>query len=1010
MPDNSGSRKPFEFGKLIRLAYLVVFLVAFSWAKEFLLPIILAMLISFLLTPVVSRLERLGFHSVLATLSVVAIAFVFIGALCATLSMEALDLINSLPQYRSNISAKFAAVQQGPPGPLNEALRNIGELTKDLAKTTASFGGAEQPEATKVQIVSRDSLVALVKNSMTPVIGPVAEFAVVLVLVVFFLLERKQLRGRFLRLIGHSKMATTTLAVDEAGSRLSRFLLMQLAVNSAYALVLGTGLYLIGIPNAILWAVLALVLRFLPYVGLWIAASFPLILSIAISTSWTPPILTLLLYVVLEVVTNNVVEPVVLGGSTGISPLAVIVSALFWTWLWGPLGLLLATPVTACLATLGRYFSAFHPYSVMLATDPPTLSETRLVRLLTEDRLPEAKALIHELTAMHLSIETADELIVPAVRTIENELFPGSSALLSRSAAYLSDMDVASQNKTRIYEQIRELIEELTVLTPSKSDKPAKPLRPSLSGCVIVPFVGEADEVVGRLLARLLESEGIDADLISWRTLRAKKVQRLKELGARLILLSAIESRSVTGIGKMVESIKILLPDAVIMIGLWSLPPEGAARLIKKIRASEDGGVYTSLGEAVRGIVSFATTGRQEVAPKAPDRLYPGFSEPIKLQRQATSDAAVKIKDLVKTYLDNRGNPTFTAVKNINLDIKDGEFMVLVGPSGCGKSTTLRLIAGLEGVTSGTISIGGQVVNHLEPKDRGIAMVFQGYALYPHMNIFENMAFTLQQTKQSKEFISAMVGETAKALHLDQMMHRKPQTLSGGQQQRVALARAIVRDPKVFLFDEPLSNLDAKMRVQMRSEISRLHDELGTTTIYVTHDQIEAMTMGDRICVMRDGVIMQVADPLTLYSKPENRFVASFIGSPPMNLLKGKVHQRDGGLNFVENGEKNALTVPLKGRLQTSASKYVDKEIVFGIRPENISNKSKKGSGSQVTLTVEISEPMGSESLVYLKSGTGYLIARIPGENRFQTNEQMTVELNLDKVALFDPETEQVIR
>jgi multiple sugar transport system ATP-binding protein len=241
------------------------------------------------------------------------------------------------------------------------------------------------------------------------------------------------------------------------------------------------------------------------------------------------------------------------------------------------------------------------------------------------------------------------------------------------------------------------------------------------------------------------------------------------------------------------------------------------------------------------------------------------------------------------------------------------------------------------------------------------------------------------------------------------MMHRNPQTLSGGQRQRVALARAIVRDPKVFLFDEPLSSLDVKMRVQMRSEISRLHGELGTTTIYVTHDQVEAMTMGDRICVMRDGVIMQVADPLTLYLKPENLFVAGFIGSPPMNLLKGKVQQRDGCLNFVENGEKNALTFPLKGPLQGSASKYVDKEIVFGIRPENISNGSKKGSGSEVTLTVEISEPMGSESLVYLKSGTGYLIARIPGEDRFRTNEQMTIELNLDKVALFDPETEQVI-
>jgi multiple sugar transport system ATP-binding protein len=289
-------------------------------------------------------------------------------------------------------------------------------------------------------------------------------------------------------------------------------------------------------------------------------------------------------------------------------------------------------------------------------------------------------------------------------------------------------------------------------------------------------------------------------------------------------------------------------------------------------------------------------------------------------------------------------------------------------------------------------------------------MVFQSYALYPHMTIFKNMAYALELTKKSKDFISDMVGRTAKALQLDKMMERKPQALSGGQRQRVALGRAIVRDPKVFLFDEPLSNLDAKMRVQMRSEISRLHGELGTTMIYVTHDQVEAMTMGDRICVMRDGVIMQVADPLTLYLKPDNMFVAGFIGSPPMNLLKGKVQQRNGGLQFVENGEKDALTFPLKGPLQTVAGKYVDKEIVFGIRPENISNEPKEGSSTPVALTVEISEPMGSESLVYLKSGTGYLIARIHGEHLFHTNEQLTVQLNLDKVALFDPETEQVIR
>ena len=373
------------------------------------------------------------------------------------------------------------------------------------------------------------------------------------------------------------------------------------------------------------------------------------------------------------------------------------------------------------------------------------------------------------------------------------------------------------------------------------------------------------------------------------------------------------------------------------------------------------------------------------------------------------SDAPVQINQLVKTYLDDRGNPTFTAVKNIDLDIPDGEFMVLVGPSGCGKSTTLRMIAGLERVTSGTISIGGQVVNHLEPKDRGISMVFQSYALYPHFNIFKNMAYGLEVMKKTKEFITDIVGRTAKALQLDHMMDRKPQALSGGQRQRVALGRAIVRNPKVFLFDEPLSNLDAKMRVQMRSEISRLHNELGTTMIYVTHDQVEAMTMGDRICVMRDGIIMQVADPLTLYLRPQNMFVAGFIGSPPMNLLKGKVQQRDGGLHFVENGEKDNLTFPLKGPLQTIASKYIGKEIVFGIRPENITNEPKEGSSTPVNMTVEIAEPMGSESLVYLKSGTGYVIARIHGEHLFQLNEQVTVQLNLDKVALFDPETEQVI-
>ena len=374
------------------------------------------------------------------------------------------------------------------------------------------------------------------------------------------------------------------------------------------------------------------------------------------------------------------------------------------------------------------------------------------------------------------------------------------------------------------------------------------------------------------------------------------------------------------------------------------------------------------------------------------------------------SDGSVSIKQLVKTYVDDRGRPTFTAVKKISLNIADGEFMVLVGPSGCGKSTTLRMVAGLEKITSGTISIGSRVVNELEPKDRGIAMVFQNYALYPHMTIFNNMAFGLQLAKKEKEIISDSVGRTSKALGLDHMLERKPHALSGGQRQRVALGRAIVRSPRVFLFDEPLSNLDAKMRVHMRSEISKLHAQLGSTMIYVTHDQVEAMTMGDRICVMCDGNIMQVADPLTLYRQPENLFVAGFIGSPTMNLLKGKVQKRDDALYFVENGEANALSLPLQGRLASSAKQYAGNEIIFGVRPEHLSDEAKDQSHVPITSTVEIAEPMGSESLVYLKTGTGSLIARIHGEHLYHSGEPVTVQINLDKVHLFDPQTEKVIR
>ena len=579
-------QRPVELGKLIEVAYLVIILLAFAWAKEFLLPLILAILISFLLAPVVSRLERWRLPRAVAVLSVVAIVFALIGGLCSTLSLEGLDLVNSLPKYRDNIHARWAAIQRGPPGPLNLALSNVDALITDLGKVTASRG-VQQPEATKVQIVSgADNVLAIVKNGLTPMAGPIGEFAVVVVLVVFMLLERKRFRVRFLQLIGHSRVATTTLAVDEAGSKLSRFLFGQLVVNTGYSLVLGLGLSLIGIPNALLWAVLTLVLRFLPYVGLWISAFFPLLLSIAISTSWKEPILTLALYGSLEVFTNNFVEPFVLGGSTGMSPLAIIVSALFWTWLWGPIGLLLATPLTACLVVLGRYFPAFNICSVLLAAEPPSSSETKFILLLTENRLPEAKALLQELGGMQLSVGIAEELILPTLRAIENDLYPGAT----------------DPTKSRIYAQLRELIEEMTVERSTELEQP--PEQTEQPGLAIVPFMGEGDEIVGRVIARLLAAKGIGTDLLSWRTLRAEKVERLKELKTPWILLSAIESRSVITVGRMAHSIKLEVPDALILVGLWSLPTEGAARWVRRIKESSGSALYTNIEQAIRGIAS----------------------------------------------------------------------------------------------------------------------------------------------------------------------------------------------------------------------------------------------------------------------------------------------------------------------------------------------------------------------------------------------------------------------
>ena len=343
------------------------------------------------------------------------------------------------------------------------------------------------------------------------------------------------------------------------------------------------------------------------------------------------------------------------------------------------------------------------------------------------------------------------------------------------------------------------------------------------------------------------------------------------------------------------------------------------------------------------------------------------------------------------------------AVSGIDLEIKDKEFVVLVGPSGCGKSTTLRMIAGLEEITEGEILIGGEVVNDVPPKDRDIAMVFQNYALYPHMTVFQNMSFGLRLRKYAKDEIRKRVEDAARVLSITELLSRRPKQLSGGQRQRVAMGRAIVRNPRVFLFDEPLSNLDAKLRGQMRIEIKRVHQHLQTTTVYVTHDQVEAMTLADRVVVMNSGLIDQVGTPGELYHSPRTKFVAGFIGSPSMNFLDCELGE-SGGDFVVKVGGKLALPVP-QGRVERYKP-HVGKSLTLGIRPEHINEERVDRDGISISVNVDFVEPLGMETMVYFSLEGEVLCGRVAPELDPQPGKSSTVCFDFDKIHLFDRSTD----
>jgi len=355
---------------------------------------------------------------------------------------------------------------------------------------------------------------------------------------------------------------------------------------------------------------------------------------------------------------------------------------------------------------------------------------------------------------------------------------------------------------------------------------------------------------------------------------------------------------------------------------------------------------------------------------------------------------SVELQKLGKLY--GRGQK---AVDGVDLHIRDGEFLVLVGPSGCGKSTVLRMVAGLEDISEGQVRIGDRVVNDVAPKDRDVAMVFQNYALYPHMSVFDNMAFGLRRRRLPEPEVKQKVEETAEVLGLSGYLQRRPRELSGGERQRVALGRAMVRKPQVFLFDEPLSNLDAKLRVQMRAEIKRLHQRVGATMIYVTHDQVEAMTLGDRIAVMRKGRLQQCADPFALYTTPANQFVAGFIGSPPINFFTATVAADGSAL------ETNGVRIALAGAAREAVAGQRGGTVTVGVRPEDLHLEARPG-GAAIPATAEVREPLGNETLVHWTSPAGELVSRVPGQVAPGVGERATLHCPLEKLHLFDPASE----
>jgi predicted PurR-regulated permease PerM len=608
----NGDPSPVSLRPMSFLAGIAVIAILY-FGKEFFLPLIMAILISFLLAPVIHRLEAWHLGRIGSVLVATILTFGLIGGIAYVVAGQLIDLANQLPNYKDTIAAKVATLRPRKDNALDKATQTLKDITKEVIKETPEGVVASAETATvveqgreptaspppappvPVQVVKRaDSAIEFLRGYAAPLLKPLGNAAVVIVFVIFMLIGREDLRDRIIHLVGRGRLHVTTQALDDAGGRVSRYLLAQLIVNVTYGIPIGIGLYFIGIPNAILWGLFATILRFVPYIGPWLAASFPLFLSLAVGTTWTAPIETLALFVVIELISNNVVEPWLYGASTGLSPMAVIVSAVFWTWIWGGIGLILATPLTVCLAVLGKHLPSFAWLDVLLGDKPPIATGDRLYQRLLANDEEEAVTIVEEYVAANSLAAAYDVVVLHALRQAESDC----------------RADILDETRRRqIYGMLRRILTELDPTPPPPDNVPVAVLA--------MPASSEADEIAGVMLAHLLEMRGVMARVASSKSLTSEMADQALSSGAHVFCISALPPASVMPATYLARRLRERMPDARIIIGLWETLESETARRLQRFKRAHADDVFTSLERTTAELVALAGL-KPETATETP--------------------------------------------------------------------------------------------------------------------------------------------------------------------------------------------------------------------------------------------------------------------------------------------------------------------------------------------------------------------------------------------------------